>query len=241
MAAPDRSCRRSARAPSAGVLSLRSGCCVPRALDQRQGRPVLAIHHRGRCRIDGCPPRPGEGCATRDRCRAQHIWCRGRGGNALMTMNVGPAGSSRDPLRAIYEQKQKRPRRARILVGTAAIFVLGVFAIIIYYAYQQGRRAGTESVAPLIKAEQQPYKVKPDSPGGTDVPGQDKSIYSEVSPGVAGGNSPERLLPPAESPLPKPTESQPGTESSATAPSASPGANAGATPPAQTSPPGIVH
>jgi cell division protein FtsN len=158
-----------------------------------------------------------------------------------MTMNVGPAGSSRDPLRAIYEQKQKRPRRSRILVGTAAIFVLGVFAIIIYYAYQEGRRAGTESVAPLIKAEQQPYKVKPDSPGGTDVPGQDKSIYSEVSPGVAGGNSPERLLPPAESPLPKPTENQPGTESSATAPSASPGANAGATPPAQTSPPGVVH
>ncbi|HYB10956.1 MAG TPA: SPOR domain-containing protein [Alphaproteobacteria bacterium] len=163
-----------------------------------------------------------------------------------MTMNVGPVGTSRDPLRAIYEQKQKRPRRWRTLVGAASVFVLGVFALIVFYAYQEGKRAGTDISVPLIKGDQQPYKVKPDNPGGTDVPGQDKSIYSEVSPGVAGGNPPEQLLPPAESPLPKPASSSASTGNSTAPAPASGGTGAAAAPVAGStastaSPPAAVH
>lgn len=130
-----------------------------------------------------------------------------------MPSDLGPAGP-RDPLRAIYEREQRRPTRSRLFAALAAILVLGAFVIIIYYAYREGVRAGSESVAPLIKAEQQPYKVKPDEPGGMDVPNQDKLIYNEVLPkGSAEADKPvEHLLPPPEAPLPKPTpEAQPGT------------------------------
>jgi len=159
-----------------------------------------------------------------------------------MAADFGPDGT-RDPLRALYEREQKRPNRRRLLVAAAASFVLGVFAVIVYYAYQEGRRAGTETMAPLIKADQQPYKVKPDEPGGTNVPGQDKLIYNEVSPKTAGegGTPAERLMPPPEAPLPKPTDTQasagndvPGTSgSSATAPAGPPAV--------QSQPPGTLH
>jgi len=120
-------------------------------------------------------------------------------------------GSSRDPLRAIYEHEQRRPRRSRFFTAAVTLLVFGAFALVVYYAYQLGLRAGAQGPAPLIKAEQQPYKVKPEEPGGMDVPNQDKLIYKEVKPAGAGPSAQpaERLMPPPESPLPKPAAEEP--------------------------------
>jgi cell division septation protein DedD len=135
-----------------------------------------------------------------------------------MPAELGPSGP-RDPLRAIYEREQRRPTRARLFAAAAAVLVLGAFAVIVYYAYHEGVRAGSESVAPLIKAEQTPYKVKPEEPGGMEVPNQDKLIYNEVAPGATAGGKPvERLLPPPESPMPKPTPEQPSAQASQSPP-----------------------
>jgi len=127
-----------------------------------------------------------------------------------MPSDPGPAGSH-DPLRAIYEHEQRRPRRSRLFTGAVALLVLGAMALVVYYAYQLGLRAGAQGPAPLIKAEQQPYKVKPEEPGGMDVPNQDKLIYKEVKPAGSGANAEpvERLMPPPESPLPKPEKEEP--------------------------------
>ena len=126
-----------------------------------------------------------------------------------MPAEQGPAGS-RDALRAMYEREQRRRPRSRLLAAIVAVGVIGAFAGIVYYAYHEGVRAGSESVAPLIKAEQQPYKVKPEDPGGMEVPHQDKLIYNEVSPqGGEAKEQAEHLLPPPENPLPHPTEEQP--------------------------------
>src|SRR5215470_4275864 len=124
-----------------------------------------------------------------------------------MPADAGPT-EPRDPLRALYEREQRRRRpRSRALAAAAAVCVLGAFGVIVYYAYHEGVRAGSESVAPLIKAEQQPYKVKPDDPGGMDVPDQDKLIYNEVSPQAGdAAKKAEHLLPPPESPMPRPSE-----------------------------------
>lgn len=145
-----------------------------------------------------------------------------------MPAEVGPS-APRDPLRALYEREQRRRRpRSRLLAAAAAVCVLGAFGVIVYYAYHEGVRAGSESVAPLIKAEQQPYKVKPDEPGGMDVPDQDKLIYNEVSPQAGeGAQKAEHLLPPPETPLPRPTEqpqeqAQNSGAASAAAPAAGP-------------------
>jgi hypothetical protein len=127
-----------------------------------------------------------------------------------MPPETGPAGT-RDPLRAIYEREHRRPRRSRLLAAAAAVFVIGAFAVIVAYAYHVGKRTGVVGAPPLIKAEQQPYKVKPEEPGGMAVPHQDKLIYNEVSPKAQPGTAKpaEKLMPPPEAPMPRPAPPAP--------------------------------
>jgi cell division septation protein DedD len=108
------------------------------------------------------------------------------------------------------EYEEPAPRR-RSLMGT--IVVVGgllVFGGIIAYAYNQGMRAGTETVAPVLRADPSPTKIRPEQPGGMQVPHQDKLVYERLNPATAGQERTERLLPPAEAPLPRPqAEEQP--------------------------------
>lgn len=111
-----------------------------------------------------------------------------------------------------YEQQhygqhyQDEPPRRRNLVniGVFAGAIL-VFGGIIFYAYNQGMRAGTESVAPILRADENPTKIRPEQPGGMQVPHQDKLIYDRLNP--SGNRAPgevERLLPPPEAPMERP-------------------------------------
>lgn len=59
---------------------------------------------------------------------------------------------------------------------------------------------GEESV-PVIKAEPGPIKVAPDKPGGMEAADLDKNVYEKMEGGSEGPKV-ERLLPPAETPLP---------------------------------------
>ena len=64
-------------------------------------------------------------------------------------------------------------------------------------------RVEPETEIPFIRAESGPVKVRPESPGGMDVPNQDKLVYERLQGGE--DNPPiERLLPRPETPLPKP-------------------------------------
>ena len=98
--------------------------------------------------------------------------------------------------------------RNRWLAGAVAFAALGGFAGIVWYAYNLGIRAGSESVAPLIKAEEGPAKVRPEEPGGMEVPYQDKLVYDRLAPDQAEPPV-ERLLPPPEAPLPPPKTAEP--------------------------------
>ncbi len=75
-------------------------------------------------------------------------------------------------------------------------------------ALMQGFGGGGSEV-PLIKAAPGPVKVRPESPGGMRVPNRDKLVYDRMRKaaegGVDGGRGPERLLPPPEQPLPRPS------------------------------------
>lgn len=97
------------------------------------------------------------------------------------------------------------PRRRNLLnIGVIAGAVI-VFGGIIFYAYNQGMRAGTESVAPILRADTAPTKIRPEQPGGMEVPHQDKLVYDRLNP---ASNAPpgevERLLPPPEAPMERP-------------------------------------
>lgn len=97
------------------------------------------------------------------------------------------------------------PRRRNLLnIGVFAGAII-VFGGIIFYAYNQGMRAGTESVAPILRADTSPTKIRPEQPGGMEVPHQDKLVYDRLNP---ASNTPpgevERLLPPPETPMERP-------------------------------------
>jgi hypothetical protein len=106
------------------------------------------------------------------------------------------------------------PRSHRVLGAVLAVLVMGLFAGGLWFAYVQGSRhasinASTSDV-PLIKADERPTKVKPERPGGMEIPDQDNLIYSPARPAV------EHLLPPPEKPLPRPTA--PPAQAAAAAP-----------------------
>jgi SPOR domain len=103
---------------------------------------------------------------------------------------------------------QETPPRFRGLVRSlVAILVMGVFAGGLWFAYMQGLRHGNLSSSgadvPLIRADERPTKVKPENPGGMEIPDRDKLIYTQKRAAV------EHLLPPPEKPMPRPTASPP--------------------------------
>ena len=51
----------------------------------------------------------------------------------------------------------------------------------------------------IVEADPNPYKIKPENPGGMQVENQDKLVYDRVAKGAAP-NRVENLLPPAEEP-----------------------------------------
>jgi hypothetical protein len=125
---------------------------------------------------------------------------------------------------------EARPRFRALLLTVAALLVMGLFAGGLWFAYMQGLRHGTISSGadvPLIRADDHPTKVKPEKPGGMEIPDRDKMIYTQKRAAV------EHLLPPPEKPMPRPTASavspsQSDASPASAAPPAAPGAVAAA-------------
>jgi hypothetical protein len=94
------------------------------------------------------------------------------------------------------------PRFRGLVASLVALVVMGVFGGGLWFAYQQGLRHGGGSTGaadvPLIRADERPTKVKPEKPGGMEVPDRDKLIYTQKRAMV------EHLLPPPEKPMPRP-------------------------------------
>lgn len=112
---------------------------------------------------------------------------------------LGVVGNE-DRVPEVSEQRRLLPT-ALITVAAMAVFAGGL-----WFAYVQGARhagapqAASDGSVPLIRADQRPLKVKPDQPGGMDVPDRDKLIFNEK----AGGPPVEKLLPAPEKPEPLP-------------------------------------
>jgi cell division septation protein DedD len=94
------------------------------------------------------------------------------------------------------------PRFRGLVASLIALGVITMFGVGLWFAYQQGlRQGGVISGAadvPLIRADERPTKVKPERPGGMEVPDRDKLIYTQKRATV------EHLLPPPEKPMSRP-------------------------------------
>ena len=82
-------------------------------------------------------------------------------------------------LRAEVRPLPPRFRKSRVWIAGVALAAFGLFS---WYAYQQATRTGEQTVAPLIAADEQPTRAKPEAPGGVDIPHQDKSVYERLGP-----------------------------------------------------------
>lgn len=80
-------------------------------------------------------------------------------------------------------------------VTALALATVALFAGVVWYAYQTRERGGEP---PLIAAEEGPAKVRPEEPGGLEVPDQDKLVYEKAA-GEPVAEA-EQLLPPPEEP-----------------------------------------
>jgi len=113
--------------------------------------------------------------------------------------------------------KDGGPPKRKLGTAPLVVAILAVSALggLVYYAYDQGIREGTEVAAPLL-APEGPAKVKPEDPGGLAVPHRDKTVYDVVQGGASdtAQEKVETLLPPPEEPMVPP----------ATAPAAAPAA-----------------
>jgi cell division septation protein DedD len=127
------------------------------------------------------------------------------------------------------EEPPRRPRR--VLAAVLALLIMGLFSGGLWFAYVQGKHhTGGDAASgdvPLIRADERPTKVKPEQPGGMEIPDRDKLIYNPTRKVV------EHLLAPAEKPMPRPVPSPSPTPSQTEAARSS----TGTMPPASGTPP----
>jgi hypothetical protein len=117
-----------------------------------------------------------------------------------VSYQLGQLDSDRNEYFTDQRDPEARPRFRGLIVTAAALSLMAVFAGGLWFAYHQGLRhasIGTADV-PLIRADDRPTKVKPEKPGGMEVPDRDKLIYTQKRAAV------EHLLPPPEKPMPRP-------------------------------------
>ena len=105
-----------------------------------------------------------------------------------------------DPGIAPGERNIDPPKRRSIWPSIAVVAAASAFGGVIWYAYHQSPGAGSNGVPPLVKAESGPTKVKPDNPGGQEIPFQDSTVYERLNGNNGQKPVAEKLLPPPEEP-----------------------------------------
>ena len=94
------------------------------------------------------------------------------------------------------DQAGGRGRTIGLIIGVVAGAVIAGAAA--WTVFGPGSNSGAPRT-PLIVAEPEPYKMRPDEPGGLQVENQDKLVYGRLS-GVTPEPGVESILPPPEAP-----------------------------------------
>lgn len=131
----------------------------------------------------------------------------------MMTAPVPPRIDNIEiPDRPATVSRSEEPRltRKQVLLygGIAAAALLIVVAIALSQSATDEVARGPAD-APLIKAEDQPFKVSPANPGGMEVPNRDILLYERLHGTKAERRVVERLMPEAEQPQTPPAAPRP--------------------------------
>lgn len=139
-----------------------------------------------------------------------------------MAYALGPIGPDERHQRIFV---RRRPRRLLVLL-IAVLAMLGSSGAFLALYHRMSRPPAPGDV-PLIRADATPIRHRPANPGGVEVPGQGTMVLD----GGQGEPKVEQLLPPPETPLPRPLPAE-----NATAPTPAQPAASAAAPPMATAP-----
>jgi hypothetical protein len=99
--------------------------------------------------------------------------------------------------------QRRHPRRA-VILALAALAVIGAAGGIVA-VHREITRVTAPGEIPVIRADAEPTRKRPDNPGGMQIPGQGTLVLD----GGHGDSKVEQLLPPPEAPLPRPAPVEP--------------------------------
>jgi cell division septation protein DedD len=119
-----------------------------------------------------------------------------------MAYALGPIGPE-DRHERIFVKRRSR-RVFVIVLAVAAVIGVSGGGLALYRAMT---RPATLADVPLLRADTQPTRHKPDNPGGMPIPGQGTMVLD----GGHGESKVEQLLPPPEQPLPRPSAADEST------------------------------
>jgi len=111
----------------------------------------------------------------------------------------------RDDLSPLPADEEAKPSKRWKGVAIAAVLIAlaGAGAALGWNQVERTFLAEKPAEVPLIRAEAAPIKVRPEDPGGMEIPDRDKLVYGRLS--TSSGPPPvERLLPEPEKPMPPP-------------------------------------
>lgn len=100
-------------------------------------------------------------------------------------------------------QRRNGLARRRLLLPLGGAGLLLLFVLVAWYAYVSGAQSGAGGPVPLVQADATSFKMRPEQPGGMEIPHQDKLVFGRLNPG-SEDEPIERLLPGPEQPLPRP-------------------------------------
>jgi SPOR domain len=106
-----------------------------------------------------------------------------------------PKSPPRPPLDREDEEWEERHSPVNFIILASLLSVLVVLG---WFSYRWFTHS-YNGVPPVLMADESPYKVRPENPGGLSIPHQDKLVYSRITP--QGHPLPERLLPQPEQPV----------------------------------------
>ncbi len=109
-----------------------------------------------------------------------------------------PGGPEFEP---VFRRQPKK--RGRLWFSLSSLVLVGLAIGGTWYYFTGKPVNGDRSFVPVIRASVDPVKVRPEKPGGMEVPNQDKLVYERLQ-GTRAKPRVERLLPPPEKPLPPP-------------------------------------
>lgn len=127
--------------------------------------------------------------------RSPAFQAEGKGGGSQ-----DDGGSFTDPVfDDEYYGRDKAGGKGRTMALVAGVVVGAVIAGAAAWTVFGPNSDGTAGQVPLIVAEPEPYKVRPDDPGGLQVENQDKLVYERLD-GASSEAGVENILPPPETP-----------------------------------------